>query len=64
LLSVVTSNNGNQSFTVVPPDSVIDAIPVPAPPGQSIAGADLGEQLGAIGFTRFQQTSRVTTTRL
>jgi len=50
LLSVVTSNNGNQSFTAVPPDSVIDAIPVPAPPGQSIAGADLGEQLGAIGF--------------
>jgi hypothetical protein len=50
LLSVVTPNNGNQSFTAVPPDSVIDAISVPAPPGQSIAGADLGEQLGAIGF--------------
>jgi len=49
LLSVVTPNNGNQSFTAVPPDSVIDAIPVPAPSGQSIAGADLGEQLGAIG---------------
>lgn len=49
LLSVATANNGSQSFSAVPPDFAIDASPVPAPGGQNIAGADLGESLSAAG---------------
>lgn len=49
LLSVVTGNNGRQSFSAVSPDFVIDANPVPAPGGQNVAGADLGESLSAPG---------------
>ncbi len=45
LLSVVTANNGAESFTAVAPDLLIDASPVPAPGGQNVAGADLGETL-------------------
>jgi hypothetical protein len=49
LLSVVTANNGAQSFTEVAPDFIIDTSPAPAPGGQNVAGADLGQYLGASG---------------
>ena len=48
-MSVVTANNGNQSFTAVPPAVIIDAIAAPAPSGQNVAGADLAQMLFTAG---------------
>jgi hypothetical protein len=49
LLSVVSTNNGNQSFAAAGSDFIIDRIPVPALGGQIVAGANLGEPFGSPG---------------
>ena len=45
IMTIVTANNvtGTQSFAAIAPDFIIDASPVPAPAGQTLAGANLGQ---------------------